>query len=49
MARDLLARRPTEFDAQTGAVIRLGAQLGVPTPVHDVLAALLRPRVVAAD
>lgn len=49
MARDLIARRPSEFDAQTGAVVRLGQQLGVPTPVHDVLAALLRPRVVAAD
>lgn len=49
MARDLIARRPSEFDAQTGAVVRLGQQLGVATPVHDVLAALLRPRVVAAD
>lgn len=49
MARDLIARRPSEFDAQTGAVLRLGQQLGVPTPVHEVLAAVLRPRVIAAD
>jgi 2-dehydropantoate 2-reductase len=49
MARDLLARRPSEYDAQTGAVVRLGQQLGVPTPAHEVLAALLAPRVVAAD
>jgi 2-dehydropantoate 2-reductase len=49
MARDLIARRPSEFDAQTGAVIRLGQQHGVPTPVHEVLAAVLRPRVIAAD
>jgi 2-dehydropantoate 2-reductase len=49
MARDLIARRPSEFDAQTGAVVRLGQQFGVPTPVHDVLAAVLRPRVIAAD
>ncbi|MCO4099314.1 MAG: 2-dehydropantoate 2-reductase [Gemmatimonas sp.] len=48
MARDLEARRPSEFDAQTGAVVRLGAQYGVPTPVHDVLRALLLPRVVVA-
>ncbi|MCZ8205768.1 2-dehydropantoate 2-reductase [Gemmatimonas sp.] len=48
MARDLLARRPSEFEAQTAAVGRLGRSFGVPTPVHDVLAALLRPRVIAA-
>lgn len=48
MARDLLARRPSEFEAQTAAVLRLGRQFGVPTPVHDVLAAVLRPRVVVA-
>jgi 2-dehydropantoate 2-reductase len=49
MARDLLARRPSEFDAQTAAVVRIGRQHGVPTPVHDVLEAVLRPRVVAAS
>lgn len=49
MARDLLARRRTEFDAQTGAVVRLGARYGVATPVHDVLRAVLMPRVVPAD
>ena len=46
MARDLLAKRPSEFDAQTGAVVRLGQQLGVPTPVHAVLLAVLLPRVI---
>lgn len=49
MARDLIARRPSEFDAQTGAVVRLGRQFGVPTPAHDVLAAVLAPRVIPAD
>ena len=34
MARDLLAGRPSELDSQTGAVVRLGARHGVPTPVH---------------
>lgn len=48
MARDLLARRPSEFDAQTGAVGRLGRRHGVATPVHDVLAAVLMPAVVVA-
>jgi len=34
MARDLLAGRPSELDSQPGAVVRLGARCGVPTPVH---------------
>lgn len=49
MARDLLARRPSEFDAQTAAVVRLGKQHAVPTPAHSVLEAVLKPRVVAAS
>jgi 2-dehydropantoate 2-reductase len=49
MARDLIARRPSEFEAQTAAVVRLGRQFTVPTPVHDVLAAVLRPRVITAQ
>lgn len=49
MARDLLARRPSEFEAQTAAVGRLGRHFGVPTPVHDVLEAVLRPRVITAS
>ncbi|GAB1343010.1 2-dehydropantoate 2-reductase [Gemmatimonas sp.] len=49
MARDLLARRPSEFEAQTAAVVRLGRQFDVPTPVHDVLEAVLRPRVITAQ
>lgn len=43
LQRDLMAGRPSEFDAQTGAVVRLGRAYGVPTPVHDVLFAVLLP------
>ncbi|MBL0170896.1 MAG: 2-dehydropantoate 2-reductase [Gemmatimonadaceae bacterium] len=43
MQRDIMAQRPSELERQTGAVIRLGKQHGVPTPVHDVLYAVLRP------
>lgn len=43
LQRDLMAERPSEFEAQTGAVVRLGRAHGVPTPVHDVLYAVLRP------
>jgi 2-dehydropantoate 2-reductase len=44
MQRDLVAGRPSELDAQTGAVTRIGRVHGVPTPVHDVLYAALRPQ-----
>jgi 2-dehydropantoate 2-reductase len=43
MQRDLIAGRPSEFELQTGAVVRLGLAHGVPTPLHDVLYAVLRP------
>ncbi len=48
MARDLIAGRPSEFDAQTAAVVRLARQYTVSTPVHDVLYAILLPSAVAA-
>ncbi|MCA0377630.1 MAG: 2-dehydropantoate 2-reductase [Gemmatimonadetes bacterium] len=41
MARDLMAGRPSEFDAQTGAVVRLAERHGVAVPVHRVLHAIL--------
>jgi 2-dehydropantoate 2-reductase len=44
MQRDLVAGRPSELEAQTGAVVRLGRARGVATPVHDVLYAVLRPQ-----
>ena len=41
MQRDLAAGRPSELDAQVGAVVRLGQDLGVPVPYHEgVLRAL---------
>ena len=42
MQRDLAAGRPSELDAQIGAVVRLGQDLGVPVPYHaGVLRSLL--------
>ena len=35
--------RPTEIDALNGAIVRLGREVGVPTPVHSFLYAVLRP------
>jgi 2-dehydropantoate 2-reductase len=44
MQRDILAGRPSELDAWNGAVVRLGAAAGVPTPVHGLLYASLLPQ-----
>lgn len=48
MARDLIAGRPSEFDAQTGSVLRMARRHGVAVPVHDVLHAVLLARAVEA-
>ncbi len=42
MQRDLKAGRESELEAQSGAVVRLGRESGVPTPVHERLYAALR-------
>ena len=44
MQRDILAGRPSELFDQTGAVVRLGKESRVPTPIHDVLFAALLPQ-----
>lgn len=44
MQRDVLAGRPSELEDQSGAVVRLGRQAGVPTPIHDLLYAALLPQ-----
>lgn len=43
MQRDILEGRPTELEAQNGAVVRLGLELGVPTPINTYLYDSLRP------
>jgi 2-dehydropantoate 2-reductase len=42
--RDVAEGRPSELEAQSGAVVRLGAAEHVPTPVHAFLYAALLPR-----
>ncbi len=42
-AHDLEAGRPLEVDWLSGAAVRLGAELGVPTPASAAVAALLAP------
>jgi 2-dehydropantoate 2-reductase len=48
MARDLIAGRPSEFDGQTGAVLRLAGAHGVTVPVHAHLHAVLVPSAISA-
>ena len=43
MQRDIMAGRASEFELQTGSVVRMGRQHGVATPAHDVLYAVLAP------
>ncbi|MBM4435072.1 MAG: 2-dehydropantoate 2-reductase [Chloroflexi bacterium] len=42
MLQDMSAGRPTEIDAISGAIAREGARLGVPTPVNEAMAILVR-------
>lgn len=44
LQRDLAAARPSELEAWTGAIVRLGDQSGVSVPVNRVLHQLLAPR-----
>jgi 2-dehydropantoate 2-reductase len=43
LQRDIAAGKPSELDAWTGAVVRLGVRHGVPTPVHSFLYGALLP------
>jgi 2-dehydropantoate 2-reductase len=43
MQRDIMAGRPSELEAQTGAVVRFGQETGVATPVHDAMYVELQP------
>ncbi len=42
MLQDIRAGRPTEIDALSGAIARLGVERGVPTPVNAALRDLVR-------
>ena len=44
MQRDVMDGRPSELEAQTGAVVRLGREKGIPTPVNEFIYASLLPQ-----
>jgi 2-dehydropantoate 2-reductase len=43
MQRDIMQGRPSELEAQVGAVVRFGERLGLPVPVHRMLYDTLLP------
>jgi len=43
MQRDIMDGLPSELDYQNGAVVRLGREVGVPTPVNDFIYTSLLP------
>jgi len=43
MQKDIMEERPSELEAQTGAVIRMSQILGIPTPTHEFIYASLLP------
>lgn len=44
MQRDILSGRPSELEDQVGFVVRIGKDLGVPTPISSFIYACLAPR-----
>jgi 2-dehydropantoate 2-reductase len=42
MLQDVEARRQTEIDFLNGGIARFGRELGVPTPLHDAITALIK-------
>jgi 2-dehydropantoate 2-reductase len=43
MQRDVMEGRPSELDAQNGAVVRLAQESGVDVPVHTFILRTLLP------
>lgn len=43
MQRDIMGGKPSELEAQNGAVVRLGAEVGIATPTHQFLYHALLP------
>lgn len=43
MQRDILNRQASELDAQNGAVVRLGKEVNIPTPIHQFIYHALLP------
>ena len=42
MAYDLMEHRPTEIDALQGEIVRMGAEIGMPTPINAMVMDVVR-------
>ena len=43
MQRDIAARKPSELEAQNGAIVRMAREVGVEVPTHELIYRTLRP------
>lgn len=43
LAKDFTDSKPVELEGLTGAIVRMGSDTGVPTPINDALYAILKP------
>lgn len=48
MQRNIMENKPSELGAQTGAVVRMGQETGVPTPVNSFIYQVLLPQELKA-
>jgi 2-dehydropantoate 2-reductase len=48
MQNDIMDGRPSELESQTGAVVRMGREVAIPTPVNEFLYAILLPMEINA-
>ncbi|HVR41086.1 MAG TPA: 2-dehydropantoate 2-reductase [Thermoanaerobaculia bacterium] len=48
LQRDVMEGKPSELDAQIGAVVRLGRESNVPTPIHEFFYECLLPQELRA-
>ena len=44
LQRDILDGKPSELEAQNGTIVRLGKELGIPTPTNDLIYFTLLPQ-----
>ena len=43
LAKDFIDGRPVELEGLTGTLVRMGREVGVPTPINDSLYGVLKP------
>jgi 2-dehydropantoate 2-reductase len=44
MQRDIMEGCPSELDSQNGAIVRMGREIGIPTPTHEFIYDCLLPQ-----